>query len=178
HAPVSYKPRVLSTRGSARQQPLELVDEAALRRIDLRARRGEAEPLGAVDLGKGPNATRAWRPFEIEGVALDSARIAITLDGPGIDDLAAGLPDGRQRAELASDGEARLLGELALRPRQQILARRRLAFRDRPGAGILLGPERAAGMHQEHFRHRPPEAVEQHACALLSHRRSCFKPRA
>jgi hypothetical protein len=89
-----------------------------------------------------------------------------------MDDLAAGLLHRWERGERAVDGEAGLLGELAPGRGERILARLELALGDRPGAGILLGPERAAGMDEEHFRRGAALAIYQQAGALLGHGRA------
>jgi hypothetical protein len=45
--------------------------------------------------------------------------------------------------------------------------------RDRPGAVVLLGPERAAGMDEQHLGGGVGQAVRKDAGAALRHGRSC-----
>src|SRR5262245_23850497 len=76
-------------------------------------------------------------------------------------DLAALLLDRRQRRERALCDEAGFLGEFALRGRERIAVGFDQAFRNAPGAGVLLRPERSAGMRKKYFRRRAaPEDEE------------------
>src|SRR5262249_14378834 len=123
-------------RAGAFDHPLELVEERRLAGEDLVARLSESEPAGAIDLGKLAHAAGARRPFHGEEVAADRRRVTVALDRPGLDPLAAGLPYRRQPSELAVRREPGLLGEFAPRRGEPVLAGRRLALGDRPGALI------------------------------------------
>src|SRR6185369_10026965 len=62
---------------------------------------------------------------------------------------------------------AQFLGKLALRRGPGFLALIDQALRDRPGCGVLLRPERPAGMHQQILRPHRPAAVGQDPCTHL-----------
>jgi len=66
---------------------------------------------------------------------------------------------------------AGLLRELAQRGRQRLLLGVVLALGDRPRAGVLLGPERAAGVHQQHLEGGARAAVQENAGAAFRHPR-------
>src|SRR5690606_20383637 len=134
------------------QHVAQLVDEPNLARDQLLLRDLEREPGGAVDLGERLLPARARRPLHDEGVAHDRVRIAVALERPGVHHLAARLPARAERDELALGHDPGLLGELPLRRRERVLARRELALGDRPGAAVALGPERPARVDQKHLR--------------------------
>ena len=81
---------------------------------------------------------------------LSPARIEVAFDGKGGDDLPARL---NQLAELdrvtCRRRFAELLFEFAAGDGERILALVIFALRDRPGAQILLRPERPAWMHEQ-----------------------------
>src|SRR5205814_5771953 len=80
--------------------------------------------------------------------------------------LAALLFHGTQRRERPLRHKAGLLGEFAHGRRQLILARIDQPLRDRPGAGIFLGPERPARMGEQHFE-LFSSPIDEQACADL-----------
>src|SRR6202795_2663305 len=80
---------------------LQMIEQGDLAGVDLPACRWQIEPAGAIDLGKFGDPARARRPFEREGVAPDRGGVALARDRPGMDDLAAGLPDRRHSHEFA-----------------------------------------------------------------------------
>ena len=67
-----------------------------------------------------------------------------------IDLLAAALANAPERDQSAGRHDAELLGELASRRRLRILAGVAFTFGYCPGAIVLVAPERAAGMDQQH----------------------------
>src|SRR5262249_60919976 len=85
------------------------------------------------------------------------------------DDLAAGLNDLTEREEIAPRTRPRLLFELALGHRERVLAFGIFPFRDRPGAQILLGPERAARMHEHDLDLLAASSEHQNASAAVGH---------
>src|SRR5581483_11009505 len=119
-------------------------DEPGLPLLDLGNRRLFGEPAGAIDLGNSHRAPRARRPLDLAEIAFDRRWVAVVLERPGEHELAARLLQRRKRDEvavgMAIERHARLLGELAPRRRQRILAGIDLALGDRPGARVLLGP--------------------------------------
>src|SRR5712692_9671998 len=80
-----------------------------------------------------------------------------------MDDLTARLPRRSQGAEIAAYGLPGLFGEFAERGVERLLFGGELALWDRPGAMVLLGPERAARVNEEYFRRRRAAAVDQDA---------------
>src|SRR5205085_6564078 len=118
-------------------------------------------PAHAVDLGEFARFPRPGRPFQREDVASDRGRIAIALDRPRVDRFPAFLPDGRERDEVAFDSEPRFLEQLATRGHEWILELADLALRDAPRARVLLRPERAAGMGEQHLELAAPHAIDQ-----------------
>jgi hypothetical protein len=100
---------------------------------------------------------------------VDLRGVAIALDRPGVHDLAAGLPDGRQGTKFAVDLGARFLAEFPAGVSQEVDIGRDFALRDRPRAKVFLGPERAAGMDQEHLDAAPLAPIEQKAGADFGH---------
>jgi len=110
-------------------------------------------------------------PLHLELVAGDVLDVEVALDRPYADQLAAWL------AELAKVDPvsyrsclAQLLFEFPVRSLFRILTRLILALRDRPGTVVLVGPERAAGMHDEHLeRPTATEAIRQQSCTLGWH---------
>ena len=88
--------------------------------------------------------------------------IAATSSSPsaseGDDALAARLDGPPQGLQLALQRDAELLRELAPGGGFRVLAVAIFAFRDRPGAGVLLGPERPAGVDEEDAEAPRPRA--------------------
>src|SRR5215211_12547 len=112
----------------------------------------DAEPACPVDLRELLGAAGARWPLELEGVARNRVRVEVALDRPSGDALAVALAD---LAELdrrpVGAGAAELLGELASRTRQRLLALLVEALRDAPGAGIAAREERTAWMDEQDF---------------------------
>src|SRR5215217_5753370 len=135
----------------ATEQCGEPYQQLGLRRVELLARLLEAEPGGAIDLRKLLHPPRSRRPLDRERVAGDRVGVDVARGGVGGDDLAALLAHLAELDELGAGRQraAELLFELAQRARARIVAVLVLALRDRPRAGVLLGPERSAGMHEQ-----------------------------
>src|SRR5262249_11852544 len=130
---------------------------------------GGRKPLRAVDFGKRRLALALRRPFKLEPVRGQRRGIEIAFESPGGDDLAAGLNDLTEREEIALRTGPRLLFEFALGHRERVLAFGIFPFRDRPGAQILLNPERAARMHEQDLDLVAASAEHQKAGAALGH---------
>src|SRR5437660_11230992 len=101
-----------------------------LRFLQLLARLRHREEPDTINFREALNASRSWRPFEFEGVALQRLRpVPITRERPGVDDLSALLFDGAEFDELAARRAAGFLCELANRGRQQAFVGCNLPFR-------------------------------------------------
>jgi hypothetical protein len=80
------------------------------------------------------------------------------------------ISQGPQRADRGR--RTQFFGELAAGGLLRILRHIDLAFRDRPGAVVLLAPVRPAGMDEQHFRTIPRRAIGQYARAQIGLRGS------
>jgi hypothetical protein len=101
------------------------------------------------------------RPLHREGARTHGGRIEIAAEREGGDDLAAGQAEIAERHHLAlGRRQPQLLGKLAPRGGEQRFAVLDQPLGDRPRAGILLRPERAAGMEQQYLRLGVGQAVE------------------
>src|SRR5260370_5542637 len=170
HPPLrGGKARMRLARSGSAQHPHQAVDELPLARQDLLPCGFGRKPFGAIDFREALPGGALRRPFDHGGIGLDFGRVEIALDRPGEHALAAGLAHLAQRAELALGPDPGLLLELAHGDRERILAGRIFALGDRPGARILLGPERPAGMDQQHGPAVRIPAIQQDAVALLLH---------
>src|SRR3954453_14363692 len=132
------------------------IDERDLRRLQPPACLVGSEPCHAVELGKDLAATTSWRPLHLELVRVGVGWVQVTLDGPGVDDLAALLDDraeGNRRSPVRLRGGRRqpgLLGELAAGHREEVSIHAvRLTLRDGPVTLVAAGEERPAGMTEE-----------------------------
>lgn len=136
--------------GLSGEQRFELVEKGPLALEDFASGLRESKPCRTVDFGECPSMAGTGRPFHRERVAHDRIGVAVALDGPGVDDLAAGLFDGLQGFETAGCGEAGFLVELPPGGFERVLVGE-LALRDGPRSLILPGPERPAWVDQEDF---------------------------
>ena len=94
----------------------------------------------------------------------------IAANGEGHNQFATRLLDLAEGRELASRRRtAELLLKLPLGDSERILALVVFALRDRPGALILLCPERAAGMHEQQLKLAARVAIHQNAGAAFRH---------
>src|SRR4029079_6168776 len=96
-------------------------------------------------------------------------RCAIPFERPRVDDLAALLLDVAERMEGTGRRHSVLLLELTLRRGERVFAFFRLPLGDGPGAQVLLRPERAAGMDEEHLERAVLPPVHQEAGAGARH---------
>src|SRR5687768_2311765 len=152
-------------------EPLDqAVEELRLGRHQLLPRRVYREPSGAVDVRELGGSARSGWPFHGEGVAADRVRVEVALRGPRGDHLAALLLHLAQLDQLAGgQRRAGLLLELPQGAGARILAVGVLALRDRPRAGVLARPERAAGVHEQHLGLAARDPVEEDARAAPRH---------
>lgn len=140
-----------------------------LSRVDFRGRRFDRKPAGAIDLGKFGQAAAARRPFHLKSIALDRFSIEVRPDGKGVDDFSAGLFHAAEFEKGPDDGEARFFSEFPLRRVAWIFVVVDLAFWNRPSAGVLFGPERTAGMHEEYLGLCLAHAIHEKTGGLLRH---------
>ncbi len=109
-------------------------------------RRPDRRPFGRGRSRGTAASDGAWRPHSIsKRVAHERGRIELRrLDGPRVHALAAVLAHLAEREQLPlRRGGARLLGPLPAGGGDRILVRLELALDHRPGARVLLRPERA-----------------------------------
>src|SRR5690606_6190851 len=114
------------------------------------------------------------RPLDREAVAAQGRRIGVADRRPGEHSLAALLIDEAERDEGAGrEREAGLLDELAPGGRERIFVGLDQTLGNCPGAGVLAGEERAAGVDQqvlERAGHRTTQ--QQPGAALARHAQS------
>jgi hypothetical protein len=92
------------------------IDESRLSLQHPPSRVGDTKPSRAVDLRKGPSASRALRPLHLEGIAANERGIPVALDGPRLNDLAAWLPCLAEREEISVRIVSGLFDEFAPTP--------------------------------------------------------------
>src|SRR5690242_18816245 len=163
----------LTRRRSPRLQLLEQpIDERSLPWLNLLACFGRREPRCAVDLRKGLFRAALRRPFHLEMVRGEPRRLEIAFDGKRGDHFATWLHDLAKFEKLVRRRRtAEFLLELALSGAKRIFALLVFALGDRPGASILLHPERAAGMHKQELE-LSRVAIHQKSRAPLGHAES------
>src|SRR5687768_15630708 len=157
---IGLNSRIGRLRGDG-ERGLKAIHELRLRGVHLLLRHGRVEPGAPVDFGKLDPSSRSARPFGAHGVAHDGCGVGVAFPGPGVNKLAGLLAyaaEGEERAEWADAG---LFLELATGGVEEVLAFLDDALRDRPGAGVAVTPEGAAGMRQEHFDGIAPPPEEQ-----------------
>src|ERR1700735_5782747 len=79
--------------------------------------------------------------------------------------------------ELALDRHAGLFEKFALRGCEQVFPFVRQTLGNRPGAKVLLRPERTAGMDEHYLQIRRSSSKQQNACADLRHPSEVMPPR-
>src|SRR3954471_12664323 len=137
-------------RSAVSHPPAQPVEQLDLGADELASRLVEREPLSAVDLGELLAAPRARRPLHLEAVAAHRAGVEVAPRGPRRHLLAALLHDGPELDELVGgQPRAGLLLELAQGRHPRVFVGLVLALGDRPRTEVLLGPERAAGVHEQ-----------------------------
>src|SRR5215467_11618289 len=147
----------------------QLLEQGYLTSEDLPPRLVEGEPGRPIDLGEILEAPRAARPLEREGVAADGRGVTVTLEGPGRHHLAARLLHRREGDEGPARLDPRLLPELARGRDERLLAGVVLSLGNGPGAEVLVLPERAARMDEQHFQLAAAPTEHEQTSALLRH---------
>ena len=130
----------------------------------------QRKPGDPIDLRNCLNPARAAWPFQLKCAGDDGGRVEISLNRPRGNQLAARLPDLPERDQRSiGGGQAELLEELPTRGGERRLVRVIFALGDRPGARVAAGPERAAGMGEEHFERGSPPEQQETGAALNGH---------
>ena len=155
-------PGALVTRKAVQERPLSLHYP--------QPRLVQRKPGDTIHLRNCLNPARAAWPFQLEGAGDDGGRVEISLNRPCGNQLAARLPDLSERDQRSiGGGQAELLEELPARGGERRLVRVIFALGDRPGARVTAGPERAAGMGEEHFERGSPPEQQETGAALNGH---------
>src|SRR5262249_48647657 len=98
--------------------------------------------------------------------------VEFAFDRPYRNRLGLRLAELAKRNEIACRRASGFLREFALRRGKRVFAGFIEAFGNRPGAFVLLLPERSARMHEQHFDRAALAAIHQNARAPLWHARS------
>ncbi len=150
---------------------LKFLDQRLLPGLDLPSRRSHVEEGRPVDLRELHPSPRLRGPFHRERVADGRTWVAVALERPGVDDLAALLLHRRQSDEWACRRDAGFFLEFPPGGFEQVLARLDLALGNRPGAVVLVLEKRAAGMGKEHLQLAIVNAIHQQSGADTGHKR-------
>jgi hypothetical protein len=126
--------------------PLKLLDQRSLCRLDLPFGHRDVEKLGSIHFRKLHLTSRLWRPFHHEGVANDRRPIVVAHERPGVDKLSALLLHRVQRDERPPWLDARFLLELPLGGFEQVPVRVWFTLWDGPRPFVLAFEEGTAGM--------------------------------
>ena len=130
----------------------------------------ERKPGDPINFGNCLKPARAAWPFQLEGAGDDRGRVEISFNRPRGNQLAARLPDLPERDQRAiRGGQAELLEELPTRGVERRLVRVIFALWDRPGPRVASGPERTAGMREEHFERGSASEQQESGTALTGH---------
>lgn len=140
--------------------------DLALEKLGARLR--YREPRCPVHLGELLGLAGLWRPLHREGVAFHEGGVHVLFDGPGGDQLAAGLPELSQRQEVAVDGNAGFFLKFSLGGLEGVFVLGVFAFGERPRAVVFPGPKGTAGVDEEELDVRGSSEKEE-AGAELGH---------
>ena len=97
-------------------------------------------------------ASGTRRPFHLEGVAADERGIPVAFDGPRLYDFAARLPRLPEWQENSLRVMSSFFGEFAPSGGQRPFIGANQAFRDAPGAVILVPPKWSSRMAEQDFQ--------------------------
>ena len=114
--------------------------------------RFQIKPGALANLGKGLFTTAVGRPLHFKCIADNGRRIQITRARPGKDLLATLLPDRGQGIKRTWKIMPRLFPEFPDSRIQRRLILIELSFRYRPGADVLILPERPSRMDKKDFQ--------------------------
>src|SRR4051794_31790772 len=164
--------RIASGDRAVLEQLDEPVDEGRLREVDVAPSFVRLEPCDPVHLGVSLDLAGPARPLDLELVRVGQGRVEITLDRPAVDDLAGTQHDAPQRDRRpgrgrdVTDAMTRLLGELPLGDGKEIVLVVGLTLRNRPGARVATGEERATRVGEQHLEPGVTAAVEEDPAGL------------
>ena len=133
------------------QQLLQLIQKTVLPREQLLASSSKIAPHATIDFRKLLSLARPRRPFHRERVALERGRIDLSLYRPSRNHFSARLLERSECMSVSTHLGTGFLLKLPLGGRERIFAFAIFAFRDRPGAVVLLCPEGSAGMDEEYL---------------------------
>jgi hypothetical protein len=123
----------------------------------------QVEPLSAIDFGKGGTATLR-RLLDLEGITGQRRRVEISFSAEGDHALSVALADLSQGLQVTNRGcRSELFGKLATGGLLRTLRCADLAFRNRPGAVVLVAPIGSAGMDEQHIDAASFSAISQYA---------------
>src|SRR5207253_4968383 len=122
-----------------------------------------------VDFGKFLPSSASRRPLHFERVAFDARNIEIAFYCESVHQLSTALTYLAQWLQRTGEAAAQLLQKFPARDIFRVFAGLDLALRDRPRTVILVAPERAAGVHQQHLQRQTRAAVHQDAGAGGGH---------
>jgi hypothetical protein len=125
------------------------VYEGDLALEELGARFRNRKPSAPVNLGELLRLAGLGRPLHGKEVAFNEGGVDTLFQGPGGDQLAAGLAQLSQRQEIAIDGDAGFFLKLSLGGQQGVLGFGVFTFGERPCADVLPGPKGTAGVNEE-----------------------------
>ena len=145
----------------------EFLKQGDLGGIDLVPGLRQVEENCAVNLGKRGDAPGMGRPFHSEGIAADLGGVTIAFKRPGMNELAAFLGDRGELDETAFGGEAQFFVEFSFRRRERLFPGQEFALGNGPGAGILVFPERPAGMDEQKLEQAFAQPIHQQTSAYF-----------
>src|SRR4029077_373666 len=135
------------------------VKEGRLRFLQFAPRFFQWEETVWIDFWKALHLSRARRPLHFEIVRANLKAIRqISLEGPGVNSLAALLLYPSKIDPIAVRRNSNLFFELRSCPAQQIFARFSFAFGYRPNAIILLSKKRSARVSQQNLQRVVPSS--------------------
>ena len=116
-------------------------------------RTGLVEPkLGrAVKFRKFLTPPGSWRPFHLEHIALQSAGVPVTFNGPYVNGLSTRLLCLAKRPRFSARAVTRLFREFPLCSGERGFTSGNQALWNRPRCKILVAPERTAGMAEQNL---------------------------
>jgi hypothetical protein len=151
------------------EQGVKAIEKRYLGWLNVQARLFEREPIAPVCLRDLDAAPGVWWPLDLAGITPHLSWIAVSLKGPGCDDLSSCLLDPAQVQKMVSGGKAGLLLKFSLGGVERLFAFVVFTLGNGPGTLIFLGKVRAARMNKEDFQMLESSAIHDQACAASGH---------
>src|ERR1700683_1067994 len=129
----------------------------------------DREECGAIDFGELAGFSGTRRPFHLKRVAAQRGRIAVALEGPRRDFLAALVLDAAKGKQSGARCQAGFFLEFAFGRGEFVLARIDLAFGHEPRTRVFVGPEWSAEMDQQDLQLLISLAEHENAGANFDH---------